>query len=292
MREQSPKIIRDVTSRLSQPVVDESVVRRHTAPEGAAQKTRSLTVEEDFSSQHFDIFARAHRPKSPSWAIWWSDLMMTMFILFAALYAFQMPKVQFKSVSDLPSRAEPVPVASDPTPMADGSILDRVHDQLRDAIEQGGMERQFAVRLVPEKAVHVTLRTESLFEPGASVLRTDVKNSLLRLAGILRSAPFVLAVTGHAAPGEDLRGHAGLWELSVARAADVAGVLMRDGHLPAERMMVIGFGDQRPLKGEPARSRRVELVLSTENSMEPLPEVETQGSDGFRRWVSAVREGE
>ena len=292
MREQSPKVIRDVAARLSQPVVEESVGRRHSAPEVAMHAARSRTVEDDFSSQHFDIFARADRAKSPSWAIWWSDLMMTMFILFAALFAFQMPKVQFKSVSDLPVRTESVPVASDPKPMAEGSILDRIHDQLRDAIEQGGMESQFALRLVPEKAVHVTLRTEGLFDAGTSVVRADVKNSLLRLTGILRSAPFVLAVVGHAAPGEELRGHAGLWELSVARAADVAGVLMRDGRLPAERMMVIGFGDQRPLKGESARSRRVELVLSTENPMEPLPEVEGQGADGFRRWVATAREGE
>ncbi len=251
----------------------------------------------EFDGQHFDIFAREHKAPSSSWIMCWSDLMMTMFIMFAAMYIFQAPKTPLKPVLDLPVHAMAMPLAAEVSPLQPlaGSILDRVHDQLRDLIARDGLEAVFSVRVVPEKSLHVILTGDLLFEEGGAVLRADVKKSLLTMADILRSAPQSLAVVGHSAPGEALRGYAGPWELSVARAADVAGFLMRDAALPPERMLVVGYGDQRPVTGGDgiSHSRRVELVLSAENPTEPLPGVAVPAKDGFRQWIAASkREGQ
>jgi flagellar motor protein MotB len=246
----------------------------------------------DFAGQHFDIFKREQAPKGAGWVMFWSDLMMTMFIMFAALYIFAVPALQTKTVQTLPlelasSVSGVAAAASTPS-----SILERIYDRLRDRIEQAGLGATFFLRIVPEKAVHLVLAGDGLFEPGGSALRTEVRSSLLSLSDILRSAPQILAVVGHVAPGELPRGPGGPWELSVARAADVAGVLMREAGLPPGRMFVAGYGDQRPVSGEGAdRSRRVELILCAELPTEPLPGAAAPVADGFRSWIAVSKEG-
>jgi len=258
----------------------------------AEYRVDSYSDERGFGGQHFDIFARDHQPASSSWVVCWSDLMMTMFIMFAALYIFQIPKIQFKSVSDMAVQAAPFGTEVAPPQPSAGSILDRIHDQLRDLIARDGLEAVFTVQVVPEKTLHVILTGDLLFEAGGVSLRADVRRSLLAMAEILRTAPHALAVVGHVAPGEPLRVHPSPWELSVARAAEVAGLLMRDGSFPAERMLVVGYGDQRPVSGVDgvSRSGRVELVLSADNPMEPLPGVHEPSRDGFRQWLAASKQ--
>ena len=65
--------------------------------------------------------------------------------------------------------------------------------------------------------------------------------------------------------------------------------LATEAGFPPERLLVTAYGDQRPVQaGDVAqRSRRVELVLSTENPTDPLPSAEGSGGDGFRRWVAS-----
>jgi hypothetical protein len=86
---------------------------------------------------------------------------------------------------------------------------------------------------------------------------------------------------------------AGPWRLSTARATEVAMFLSGEGGLSAQSIVVAGYGDQRPLHAGDGfgSSRRVELVLSTENPTEPLPAVEGSDSAGFRRWVAASGQG-
>lgn len=285
MREPSSDTIRDLSARLPRPEAGPAPLGRLDVPGG--DPALSLT------GQHFDIFAREAGPRSAGWVVCWSDLMMTMFIMFAALYAFQAPKIQFKSVTDLSAHAvhvgdEPSP----PRPMGE-SVLGRIHDRIRDMIERSGLEGVVAVRLVPEKELHVTVSGDFLFGAGGSALRPEVKSRLLELASILRSAPHILSVVGHAAPDERLNDPAGPWRLSTARATEVAMFLSGEGGLSAQSMVVAGYGDQRPLHAGDGfgSSRRVELVLSTENPTEPLPAVEGSDSAGFRRWVAASGQG-
>ena len=77
-----------------------------------------LTLGSPRASQYLDVFNREMKPRSANWAIWWSDLMMTMFIMFAALYAFQMPVSRA-----VPSPSEPMPVVVRPRSDDAGSIL-------------------------------------------------------------------------------------------------------------------------------------------------------------------------
>ena len=283
MREPTPESIRDVSARLARP---------ETGPQPAGGWEPRLG-DGGPAGQQFDIFAREPRPKAAAWVVCWSDLMMTMFIMFAALYAFQTPKIQLKSVTDLAVRVEGGGDLPLPAPPVE-SMLGRIHDRIRDMIERSRLTDAIAVRLVPEKALHVTLAGDFLFGPGGAALRPDVKSGLLELAAILRSAPHAMAVVGHAAPGEGDGDVGASWRLSSARAMEVAMFLATEAGFPPERLRVTAYGDRHPAQaGDIAqRSRRVELVLSTENPTDPLPSAEGNGGDGFRRWVASSGGGQ
>ncbi len=246
------------------------------------------------SGQHFDIFARENTIRPASWVMCWSDLMMTMFIMFAALYIFQLPRIAYKSVSESSVEALPLGAETVPRQPSDGSILDRIHDRLRDLIEREGMQSVVSVRVSPGKSLHVVLSGEMLFDGGTALLREDAKRRLLAVGKILGSAPHALSVVGHSAPGESYPGYESPWKYSVSMAAEVAAFLMRDAGLPAARMLVAGYGDQRPLvDGDGvAAARRVELVLSSENPTEPLPVVNAPAGEGFRQWVGTSQSKE
>lgn len=291
MREPTPEIMRDVTARLSR-----SGPGRGSADAGVGVVPGVYGQEEESfarmaSGQHFDIFARENTIRPASWVICWSDLMMTMFIMFAALYIFQLPKISYTSVSDVSVKALPLGTETIPRQPSDGSILDRIHDQLRDLIEREGMQSVVSVRVSPGKSLHMVLSGEMLFDGGTALLQGDAKRRLLAVGKILGGAPHALSVVGHSAPGESHSGYEGPWEYSVSMAAEVAAFLMRDAGLPAARMLVAGYGDQRPVvDGDGvASTRRVELVLSSENPTEPLPVVKAPAGEGFRQWVGTAQ---
>jgi outer membrane protein OmpA-like peptidoglycan-associated protein len=293
MREPTPEIIRGVSARLSRPGYGQRAMTGAEEPFGGGQGREGARSDEGALGQHFDIFAREQQSRPASWVICWSDLMMTMFIMFAALYIFQLPKIQYKSVSELSVQALPLGTEMIPPQAQAGSILDRLHDRLRDLLARDGLQDVIAVQSVPGKSLHVVLPGELLFESSGTVLRGDVKKTLLAVGEILGSAPHVVSVVGHAASDGALPGSMGPWELSVAMAADVADFLMRDAHLPAGRLLVAGYGDQRPLvDGDGIRSGwRVELILSSENPTEPLPMVHVPSGEGFRQWLAASKQG-
>lgn len=282
MREPTPQSIRDVSVRLGRP---------ETVSQPASGREFHFG-EAAPGGQQFDIFFRDSRPKPAAWVVCWSDLMMTMFIMFAALYAFQVPMIQYKSVTDQPVRIEAGGTAPVPAPAVE-SLLGRIHDRVRDAVERGGLEGAVNLRLVPEKALHVTLAGDHLFGPAGAALRPEAKGGLLEIAAILRSAPHSLAVVGHAAKGETVGDPAAPWRLSSARAMEVAMFLAAEAAFPPDRLFVTAYGDQRPVPAADGvqRSRRVELVLCVENPTEPLHAAADGSGAGFRRWVAASAGG-
>jgi chemotaxis protein MotB len=94
---------------------------------------------------------------------------------------------------------------------------------------------------------------------------------LKRVAARLREAPdYQIRIEGHTdskPPKPALRSrYPTNWELSSARATNVLRCLIRDGGLPADRLLAVGYGATRPVAGNETeegrrRNRRVEIVL-------------------------------
>jgi outer membrane protein OmpA-like peptidoglycan-associated protein len=291
MREPTPEIMRGVSRRLSPPGTGQE------AAHGGTEAFRGIYGQEEDSfnqrtpGQHFDIFARENTLRPASWVMCWSDLMMTMFIMFAALYIFQLPKIEYLSASKQSVKALPLGTETIPSQPSDGSILGRIHDRLRDLIERDGLQDMVSARVSPGKSLHVVLSGKMLFAGGTALVRPEAKKSLLAVARILGSAPHSLSVVGHSAPGTSSPGHESSWEYSMSMAGAVAAFLRQDAGLPAERMLVAGYGDQRPVAdGDgPGGAWRVELILSSENPTEPLPVVKTAAGEGFRQWIGSAQ---
>jgi len=288
MREPTPEIMRDVSARLSGQQATDGGAYIYRGADGPDSKHPGGEAY----GQHFDIFSREQTLRPASWVICWSDLMMTMFIMFAALYLFQIPKIQFKSVSETSVSALSLGTEVIPSRPSDGSILDRLHDRLRDLVVRDGLQAAISVQSVPGKALHVTISGDLLFQGSSLALRGDVKKTLASMGEILRSAPHALSVVGHSASNVAVPGFRGPWEFSAAMAAAVASFLMDDAGLQASRVLVVSYGDQRPLaqEGGADANRRVELILSSENPTEPLPSVKMPAGEGFRQWLAASQQ--
>ena len=217
-------------------------------------------------------FLRQRASAKGQWAVVWSDLMMTMFILFVVLFAYQAAHREFLSrerpssnnlpaVAGLGARMLPVALA---TP--------KVYD-LRRLVETDEAQalRGFAsVELAPDHTVRIILASDFLFDLGQAELKPRVREKLVRIAEFVRRSPNMVNVIGHTdnIPMHSAR-FATNWELSVSRATAVARFLIEDMRLPANRFYVSGHGEYQPLVqnttvGTRAANRRVEIVITRE----------------------------
>ena len=219
-----------------------------------------------------ESFLRQRASAKGQWAVVWSDLMMTMFILFVVLFAYQAAHREFLSrerpgsnnlpaVAGLGARMLPVALA---TP--------KVYD-LRRLVETDEAQalRGFAsVELAPDHTVRIILASDFLFDLGQAELKPRVREKLVRIAEFVRRSPNMVNVIGHTdnIPMHSTR-FATNWELSVSRATAVARFLIEDMRLPANRFYVSGHGEYQPLVrnttvGTRAANRRVEIVITRE----------------------------
>lgn len=285
MYQPDPAIIREVRERPA--LVPGDVASPQPGQFSSVRPAISLIA--DPLGQHFDAMARPPVQKSNNWAVWWSDLMMAMFVMFAALYIFQVPqKKPLGPVPEAPTVAEQYPARGAE------SLLLRMYEQGQDLILQNRLEDLVVSRLVPEKNMRLILAGEHAFDQGQARLKPRAKSAVQVLAPILRQGPYKLTVVGHV-DNDEKQGSSAPWDLSMDRAKAVAHALLEFG-VPEEATIVVGYAHKvvAPSKpGQPALGRRVEIVLSSENPTDPLSadEISKQSKAGIRAWMSSSRMG-
>ncbi|MFZ0448211.1 MAG: OmpA family protein [Desulfatiglandaceae bacterium] len=221
--------------------------------EGPYEGIVEAEAGERFHSSSFEqIFHQKEVRRGSEWHVPWSDLMMTMFILFAVMYVYASSKNQVISSAD----SESV------------SSIAQIYDLSRNAFLIDGMERLASVELIPDKAVKILLTSDLLFDTGNADLRPGAVEALTQVATILRRTPYLVNLAGHT---DDIPIHTehfpSNWELSTARASAVARFLIEQMHIPAERFCVSGYADTHPLRSNTsdenrAVNRRVEIMIT------------------------------
>jgi len=132
---------------------------------------------------------------------------------------------------------------------------------------------------VSENQQRIVIRVEEKgsFSSGSAQLTWDFEGMLLDMAEVLAGIPGDLAVEGHT---DNLPIHTDRfysnWDLSAARAAAVANVLLAKEEISADRLRVTGLADTEPLAPNStpenrAKNRRVEIII---DMARPLKEEE------------------
>lgn len=200
------------------------------------------------------------------------------------------------------SRLAPLPVASG-SPQTGGNsqanngklpaqaaaaaaALSRLADDVEHAMEQ--LVRKDLVRIRRSDFwIEVEMNTDILFPSGSARLADNAADIIERLGQALAPFPNPIRVEGHT-DNKPIKTavFSSNWELSAARAGSVVRVLSTHGVAP-NRLAVIGYGEQRPMKandtpeGRNANRRVVVVILSTDlmqQSDPSKPPVEGQGT--------------
>jgi len=217
-----------------------------------------------------DILFSNEMPRAVHWSVAWADVMMTMFVIFAALYIFKAPTKETVTAPPeikteyIEKRVE-VPQNSGVTQSQGERSIREIYDMSRQTLSSSS-----SIELVPDKAVRIILKSDLLFDLGKAYIKEDAKASLREVAQVLKNTSNMVNVVGHT---DDLPINTAEfpsnWELSTARACQVARFLMTDMNIPEERFYVTGHAFYQPVKpntddANREANRRVEIIITKE----------------------------
>jgi len=224
-----------------------------------------------------DVFERMRMPRAPYWSVAWSDLMMTMFILFVVLFVYQAGHPDFlnkeKTVDEPGAELKIAPPVSFPGPVKDMSAMAtpniaKFYDLSRQVLEEEELDGFASVNLVPDQTVRIVLTGDLLFDTGRAELKPAARRSLQKMVPLLDQADYLLNVAGHTdnLPIQTAE-FSSNWELSLMRANQVARFLMNESGLPQDRFSVSGHSSFKPVSSNEtavnrAANRRVEIIIS------------------------------
>lgn len=159
------------------------------------------------------------------------------------------------------------------TPMdssAEDSLITKIYDLSKVTLASEKLEKFASVELIPDKTMRIILTGDLLFDSGQSALTKNARKSLRKLLPVIEQTPYMINVVGHtdSVPMHSEK-FASNWELSTARAGEVARFLIDEGHIPANQLVVSGYSFYRPVKPNTTAAnrkanRRVEIILSKE----------------------------
>ncbi|GAB1410879.1 hypothetical protein MASR1M90_20330 [Desulfovibrionales bacterium] len=267
------------------PSEDQSNSVHHLTMGTPQRSTIPLYGQMPWESQYFDILSRPQEVRTNSWAVCWSDLMMTMFVMFAALYIFQTSR--HPTTQDIADVAFAPAAVQAPIPAPDDSPLVRFYDQVNAALQRAGLESIVEVRLVPEQAVHFRVDGDQFFDPGKSVLKARGRDLMRTLSDALRQTPYYINISGYAA--RDDTGPRS-WELASARSGALVRILVQEAGVPLDRMILLSHvqPDSTNTASETKTwTRRAEIVVSLDDITAPLPPIERdpRQTAGISRWI-------
>jgi chemotaxis protein MotB len=158
---------------------------------------------------------------------------------------------------------------------------------VKEALEEVREEQMDKIMTVLEKAVSegkvdvaqdqnriiIRIEEKGSFPSGSAELTWEFEGLLLEMAEVLADIPGRLTIEGHTdnVPIRTDR-FASNWDLSAARAAAVANVLLAAGEVKPERLAVKGLADTQPrvknnTAANRAKNRRVEIIVDRSGPM-------------------------
>jgi len=211
------------------------------------------------------------------WSVPWSDLMMTMFILFTVLFVYASAKRDFlqafrghvaheqtKEVDEVGKRQGPVSVYDMPAPGILPSIgPHELHEMAKAAVSETGV-KDVKVEMDGDRVL-ISMHGPALFDRLDAELKPEAFLFLDAISGLIKKARYNVIVHGHTDnfPVSSAN-YPTNWELSTQRAVNVVRYLVEERGAPPAMFSASGHSMFKPaapnLSGEgKARNRRVEI---------------------------------
>lgn len=118
-----------------------------------------------------------------------------------------------------------------------------------------------------ERGLVISFKDTLLFASGSDQLSDKARQIIIQVSAALKDIPNYIRVEGHT---DNLPINTpqfpSNWELSVMRASNVVHVMSESAGIPAERLSIIGYGENRPLVANDSNenraiNRRVDIVI-------------------------------
>lgn len=197
------------------------------------------------------IFHNKEIKKNSQWSVQWSDLMMTMFILFCMLYAY--PTAKTKVAQDDPKED-----------------ISRLYEMSKETLRAKNLNDVASVELTKDRAVKIILPSDIIFDIGQAEIKRASSGSLAAVGELLKDKDYTITVAGHTdnVPINSDKFPSN-WELSTARACEAAKFLIEEMNISPDRIQVIGYAEYKPVASNETpegrcANRRVEVIVSKE----------------------------
>jgi chemotaxis protein MotB len=229
------------------------------------------------------------------WLVSYADFITLLFAFFVVMYAISsVNEGKYRILSDsltsafrnvTPSAINPIqvgqptagqivrPVASavevKPADTPEARKMQNMASELKGSL--GTMIDQGKVRVTQSRrGIAIEINDSILFDPARADLQLASSEMLLAVAEMVRGTDNLIQIEGHT-DNQPIRSaqFPSNWELASARAASVVRLFVEAGIAP-QRMVVIGYGEFRPVEPNDtierrARNRRVTLNILADN---------------------------
>ncbi len=255
------------------------------------------------------VFLRSRRSDDHTqrdrWLVSYADFITLLFAFFVVLYASsradQTKQAQiahsiqsaFQAMGIFPStpRAdEHAPTTTDPrSPVPPINVvlgddlsaspavqqdLQRLQTQLTSLLSAQVSQHIVALKLGRDGLV-ISLRESGFYDSGSALPHSQSKTTLDKVAATLAATPYDIRIEGHT---DNVPIHtaqfASNWELSTARATELAKIFIEDYHLAPARLSASGYAEYHPVAGNNtaegrSQNRRVDIIVLPRISVVP-----------------------
>ena len=222
-----------------------------------------------------DIFLQRKMPNRVHWSIPWSDLMMTMFILFVVMFIYHSSQKEFLAPDGLKTKESKAYTTNLP-PLTDNKVvvsqatLPKLYDLSKKTLQAKNLNKFASVDLLADRAVRIILTGDLLFDLGEAELKEDAKEKLEKIAPLIAKTPYKVNIVGHTddVPIKSSQFPSN-WELSLIRASVVARFFIEDLSIPGNKFYLSGHSYFQPVRPNStpenrAANRRVEIIITKE----------------------------
>jgi chemotaxis protein MotB len=231
------------------------------------------------------------KPNHERWLVSYADFITLLFAFFVVMFASsQVDKgkigklavaiqMAFKDLGIFPTPSSrspgrpttgpptdalpPITNLFDPRSMAN---LAKLQKELAQALS-GEIQRGEVAMKVGREGLVVSLREVGFFDSGSAEVKLKSEPSVARIAKVLEAGPYLVRIEGHTdnVPIHTER-FASNWELSTARATEMAKLFITRFEFPPERLSAAGFAEYHPAAPNQtaegrALNRRVDIVV-------------------------------